>query len=95
MGAAIVDLAKYQMFFSHYIFMIKHLDCCFLYSDTVSFVFEIRIDDLYEEFARNGKLRKEFDFPNLSKNHPCTTAIKLKLPSHLKTNLPVKFLKNL
>ena len=49
--------------------MKKHLDFCLLYSDTNSFVNEIRSDNLYEEIARNGKLRKEFDFSNLTKNH--------------------------
>ena len=45
-GACILDLSKKFMFDFHYNTMKKHFDCTFSYSDTDSFVYEIRSRDV-------------------------------------------------
>ena len=40
-----------------------------MYSDTVSFVYEIRSNDFYAELGRRTALKDLFDFSNFPSNH--------------------------
>lgn len=69
-GACILDLAKAFMFHFHYNVMKPNFDCSLLYSDTDSFIYEIRgCDDFYETLAEKPNVLKEFDFSNFPVNH--------------------------
>ena len=52
-GATILDLAKFYMFQFHYNIIKKNFDATLLYSDTDSFLYEIRSKDLYKEIEKN------------------------------------------
>ena len=62
--AVVSDLAKYHMFDFHYNVMKKHLNCSVLYSDTDSFLNEIKPTDFYEELATNNDLHQQNDLFN-------------------------------
>ena len=72
-GATILDLAKFFMFQFHYNIIKKNFDATLLYSDTDSFLYEIRSKDLYNEIEKNHELRNHFDFSNLPATHPLYT----------------------
>ena len=55
--ATILDLAKFYMFQFHYNIIKKNFDATLLYSDTDSFLYEIRSKDLYNEIEKNHELR--------------------------------------
>ena len=61
-GAAILELAKFQMYRFHYNIMKPHFDCRLLYSDTDSLLCKIRSDDFYKELAAKPNILPEFDF---------------------------------
>ena len=68
-GATVLDLAKFHMFKFHYNVMKKHFNCFVLYSDTDSFLYEIKHLDFYEELATNDDLRQHFDLSNYPADH--------------------------
>ena len=49
----------------HYNFIKKHFDAELLFTDTGSLTYEIKSDDVYEDFFKHKHL---FDFSNLPKN---------------------------
>ena len=69
-GAVILDIAKYYMYWAHYNVMKKHLKCTLLYSDTDSLLYEVQSSDLYQEIASNEELKAHFDFSNMPPTHP-------------------------
>ena len=68
-GACVLDLAKYHMFDFHYNVMRKHLNCLVLYSDTDSFLYEIKHTDFYHKLETNRELADHFDLSNYPKDH--------------------------
>ena len=68
-GACILDLSKKFIFDFHYNTMKKHFNCKLLYSDTDSFVYEIRSNDFYAELRRKTALKDLFDFSNFPSDH--------------------------
>ena len=69
-GACILDLAKKFMFEFHYKVMKKNFDCNLLYSDTDSFVYEVRSRDFFAELQRKKSVAEQFDFSNFPSQHP-------------------------
>ena len=69
-GACILDLSKKFMFDFHYNTMKKHFDCTLLYSDTDSFVYEIRSRDFFVELQKKQSVMDQFDFSNFPAEHP-------------------------
>ena len=61
----ILDLSKWKMQDFHYSFIKKNFDSEFLFTDTDSLPYEIRQEDVYEEFF---KWKDLFDFSNYSKD---------------------------
>ena len=68
-GACILDLSKKFMFDFHYNTIKKHFNCKLLYSDTDSFVYEIRSNDFYAEMRQKTALKDLFDFSNFPSDH--------------------------
>ena len=64
-GFTVLELSKCLMYAFHYNFIKKHFDAELLFTDTDSLAYEIKLDDVYEEFFKHKHL---FDFSNLSKN---------------------------
>ena len=69
-GACILDLAKKFMFEFHYKVMKKNFDCNLLYSDTDSFVYEVRSRDFFAEIQKKKQVADQFDFSNFHPEHP-------------------------
>ena len=69
-GACILDLAKKIMFEFHYKVMKKNFDCNLLYSDTDSFVYEVRSRDFFAEIQKKKQVADQFDFSNFPPEHP-------------------------
>ena len=69
-GACILYLAKKFMFEFHYKVMKKNFDCNLLYSDTDSFVYEVRSRDFFAEIQRKKSVNEQFDFSNFPAEHP-------------------------
>ena len=66
-GAVILDIAKKYMFETHYVQMKPNFNLELLYSDTDSFIYMIKCDDIYKELKEMGHL---FDFSNYPKQSP-------------------------
>ena len=66
-GAAILDIAKKYMFETHNVQMKPNFYLELLYSNTDSFIYMIKCDDIYEELKEMGHL---FDFSNYPKQSP-------------------------
>ena len=64
-GVCILDLAKKFMFEFHYKIVKKNFDCNLLYSDTDSFVYEVR-----SEIQKKKQVADQFDFLNFPTEHP-------------------------
>ena len=60
-GATILDLAKRFMIEFHYQKMKPNLNLELLYSDTDSFLYAIKTDDVYRDLE---KIKADFDFSN-------------------------------
>ena len=69
-GACILDLAKKFLFEFHYKVMKTNFDCQLLYSDTDSFVYEVRSRDFFAELQRIKLVAEKFDFSNFPPEHP-------------------------
>ena len=61
-GPCILDLAKKFMLKFYYKIMKKNFDCNLLYSDTDSFVYEVRSRDFFVEIQRKKSVAEQFDF---------------------------------
>ena len=58
------------MFEFHYKVMKKKFDCKLFYSDTDSFVFEVRSRDFFAEIQRKKLVAEQFDFSNFPPEQP-------------------------
>ena len=54
-GFTVLDLSKWKMYNFHYNFIKKNFDAKLLINDTDSFNYEIKSEDVYEDFL-NGKI---------------------------------------
>ena len=57
----VVELSKWLMYDFHYRFIKKHFDAELLFTDTESFTYKIKSEDVYKEFSKHKHL---FDFSN-------------------------------
>ena len=60
-GFTVLELSKWLMYDFHYNFIKKHFDAELLFTDTDSLTYEIKSENVYEEFFKNRHL---FDFSN-------------------------------
>ena len=58
------------MFDFHYNTMKKHFDYTLLYSDSDSFVYEIRSQDFFVELQKKQSVMDQFGFSNFPAEHP-------------------------
>ena len=63
-GFTVLDLSKWKMYDFHYNFIKKNFDAELLFTDTDSLTYEIKSEDVYEEFFKHKHL---FDFSNFPK----------------------------
>ena len=63
-GFTVLELSKWLMHDFHYNFIKKHFDAELLFTDTDSLTYEIKSEDIYEEFFKHIHL---FDFSNYPK----------------------------
>ena len=63
-GFTVLDLSKWKMYDFHYNFIKKNFDAE-LFTDTDSLTYEIKSENVYEEFFKRNDL---FDFTNYSKD---------------------------
>ena len=64
-GFTILELSKWLMYDLHYNFTKKHFDVELLFTDTDSLTYEIKSEDVYEEYFKHKHL---FDFSNCSED---------------------------
>ena len=64
-GFTVLDLSKWLMYDFHYNFIKKNFDAELLFTDTDSLTYEIKSENVYEEFF---KWKDLFDFSNYSKD---------------------------
>ena len=64
-GFTVLELTKWLMYDFHYNFIKKHFDAELLFTDTDSLTYEIKSEDVYEEFFKHKHL---FDFSNYPKD---------------------------
>ena len=64
-GFTVLELSKWLMYDFHYSFIKKHFDAELLFTDTDSLTYEIKSENVYEEFF---KWKDLFDFSNYSKD---------------------------
>ena len=64
-GFIALELRKWLMYDFHYNFIKKHFDAELLFTDTDSLTYEIKSEDVYEEFFKHKHL---FDFSNYPKD---------------------------
>ena len=64
-GFTVLELSKWLMYDFHYNFIKKHFDAELLFTDTDSLTYEIKSEDVYEEFFKHKHL---FDFSNYPKD---------------------------
>ena len=64
-GFTILELSKWLMYDFHYNFTKKHFDVELLFTDTDSLTYEIKSEDVYEEYFKHKHL---FDFSNYSED---------------------------
>ena len=60
-GFTVLDLSKWKMYDFHYNFIKKNFDAELLFTDTDSLTYEIKSENIYEEFF---KWKDLFDFSN-------------------------------
>ena len=66
-GFSILDLSKLLMSEFHYKYIISKFDAKLLFTNTGSLVYEIKIEDVYEDFYQNKNLFDFSDYPLDSK----------------------------
>ena len=64
-GFTVLDLSKWKMYDFHYILIKKEFNTELLFADTCSLVYEIKSENVYEEFF---KWKDLFVFSNYSKD---------------------------
>ena len=64
-GFTVLDLSKWKMYDFHYNFIKKNFNAELLFTDTDSLTYEIKSENVYEEFF---KWKDLFDFSNYSKD---------------------------
>ena len=64
-GFTVLDLSKWKMYDFHYNFIKNNFDAELLFTDTDSLTYEIKSENVYEEFF---KWKDLFDFSNYSKD---------------------------
>ena len=64
-GFTVLQLSKWLIYDFHYNFIKKHFDAELLFTDTDSLTYEIKSEDVYEEFFKHKHL---FDLSNYPKN---------------------------
>ena len=64
-GFTVLELSKWLMYDFHYNFIKKHFDAELLFTDTDSLTYEIKSENVYEEFF---KWKDLFDFSNYPKD---------------------------
>ena len=64
-GFTALELSQWLMYDFHYSFIKKHFDAEFLFTDTDSLTYEIKSEDVYEDFFKHKHL---FDFSNYPKD---------------------------
>ena len=64
-GFTVLELSKWLMYGFHYTFIKKHFDAELLFTDIDSLTYEIKSEDVYEEFFKHKHL---FDFSNYPKD---------------------------
>ena len=63
----VLELSKWLMYDFHYNFIKKHFDAELLFTDTDSLTYEIKSEDVYEEFFKHKHLFDFSNYPNDSK----------------------------
>ena len=66
-GFTVLELSKWLMYDFHYNFIKKHFDVELLFTDTDSLTYEIKSEDVYEEFFKHKHLLDFSNFPKDSK----------------------------
>ena len=64
-GFIVLELSKWLMYDFHYNFIKKNFDAKLLFTDTDSLTYEMKSEDVYEEFFKHKHL---FDFGNHPKD---------------------------
>ena len=62
-GFSILDLTKLSMYEFHYKYIKSQFDAKLLFTDTDSLVYEIKTEDVYEDFYQDKKLFDFSDYP--------------------------------
>ena len=66
-GFTVLELRKWLMYNFHYNFIKKHFDAELLFTDTDSLAYEIKSEDVYEEFFKHKQLFHLSNYPKDSK----------------------------
>ena len=66
-GFTVLDLSKWKMYDFHYNFIKKNFDAELLFTDTDSLTYEIKSEDIYEEFFKHKHLFYFSNYPKDSK----------------------------
>ena len=66
-GFTVLELSKWLMYDSHYNFIKKHFHAELLFTDTESLTYEIKSEDVYEEFFKHKHLFAFSNYPKGSK----------------------------
>ena len=69
-GATILDLAKYHMYYFQYRVMRPNFNCRLLYSDTDSLLYSVQSPDFYKQLSEKPQsVLSHFDFLNYPSDH--------------------------
>ena len=91
-GFTVLELSKWLMYDFHYNFIKKHFDAELLFTDTDSLTYEIKSENVYEEFF---KWKGLFDFSNYSKDSKFFDETKKKVIGKMKDESEGKIIKSL
>ena len=80
-GFTVLDLSKWKMYNFHYNFIKNSFDAELLFTDTDSLTYEIKSENVYEEFF---KWKDLFDFSSYSKNSKLFDEINKKVIGKMK-----------
>jgi hypothetical protein len=85
-GFTILEVAKLHMFRFYYDYLMVRYDgpdrCSLLYTDTDSFILQIRTDDLHADMVADGDL---FDFSNFPSHHPQFSNVNARVVGKMKS----------
>ena len=85
----VLESSKWLLYYFHYRFIKKHFDAELLYTDTDSLTYEIKSEDIYEEFF---KLKHLFDFSNYPKDSKFFDQANKKVIGKMKDDLEGKII---